>query len=108
MTNEELEQLGKILETKLEAEREQTRKLVREVLDAVKGVAISNTRLEHRMDGVEQGLAQTNKTVLQINTVVETTEETVNNMDAGLKEVVKDHRERIEALEKEHRSSHKN
>ena len=104
-----LENIGKLLEV----EREQTRKLVREeveaegkritrdqaskylnldvslheVRDAVKSVEISNTRLEQRMDGVEKGLAQTNKAVLQIKTVVETTEETVNTMDEKLKEV---------------------
>jgi len=126
-----LENIGKLLEV----EREQTRKLVREemeaegkritrdqaskylnldvslheVRDAVKSVEISNSRLEQRMDGVEKGLAQTNKAVLQIKTVVETTEETVNNMDAGLTEVVKDHRERIKQLEEQTRTtSHKN
>ena len=98
MTNEELAQLGKLIETKLEAEREQTRKLVRE----------ENEPLNKRLDGLEQGLAQTNTIVLQIKTVVETTEETVNTMDAGLKEMVKDYRERFYALEKEHHSSHKN
>ncbi len=98
MTNEELAQLGKILETKLEADREQTRKLVRE----------ETAPLHKRLDGLEQGLAQTNTIVAKIKTVVETTEETVNSMDAGLKEVVHDHTERLEALEKEHRSTHKN
>ena len=34
MTTEELGQIGKLLETKLEAEREHTRKLVREEVEA--------------------------------------------------------------------------
>ena len=34
MTNEELEQIGKLLETKLKAEREHTRKLVRDEVEA--------------------------------------------------------------------------
>ena len=133
MTNNDelLEKFGKLLE----AEREHTRTLVREeveaegkriardqaskyinldvslheVRDAVKGVEISNTRLEQRMDGVEKGVAQTNTIVGQIKTVVEITEETVKNMDEGLKEVVKDHRERIKRLEEQASAiSHKN
>lgn len=61
------------------------------------------------MKRLETGLAQTNTAVAQIKTVVEIIEETVNTMDAGLKEVVKDHKERIARLEKETQStSHKN
>lgn len=68
-----------------------------------------NAPMNKRLDSLEQGLAQTNKTVAQIKTVVEITEETVNNMDAGLTEVVKDHRERIKRLEEQTRTtSHKN
>jgi hypothetical protein len=66
-------------------------------------------RLEQGQKQLEQGQGLTNKTVLQIKTVVELTEETVNNMDEGLKEVVKDHRERIKRLEEQTRTtSHKN
>lgn len=58
---------------------------------------------------LEQGQAQTNTIVAKIKTVVETTEETVNNMDAGLTEVVKDHRESIKRLEEQASTlSHKN
>ena len=58
---------------------------------------------------LEQGQAQTNTIVAKIKTVLETTEETVNTMDAGLTEVVKDHRERIKRLEEQTRTtSHKN
>jgi archaellum component FlaC len=72
------------------------------VENGLKDVEISNTRLE-------QGQAQTNTAIAQIKTVVEITEETVNNMDEGLKEVVQDHRERIERLEKETSTiTHKN
>jgi hypothetical protein len=58
---------------------------------------------------LEQGQAQTNTIVGKIKTVVEITEETVHNMDEGLKEVVKDHRERIKRLEEQtSTTSHKN
>jgi len=58
---------------------------------------------------LDQGQAQTNTIVAKIKTVVEITEETVNNMDEGLKEVVKDHRERIKRLEEQASTiSHKN
>lgn len=58
---------------------------------------------------LEQGQAQTNTIVAKIKTVVEITEETVNTMDAGLTEVVKDHRERIKRLEEQASTlSHKN
>ena|SRR5207247_3593823 len=120
-TDELLVKFGKLLES----EREHTRKLVREeveaegkrlvrdqaskyisldvslheVRDGLKGVEISNTRLEQGQKRLETSLAQTNTVVAQIKTVVETTENTVNQMDEGLKEVVKDHRERIKRLE---------
>ena len=82
-----------------------------------------NEPIRKRLDGLEQGqkdqgsviarvehgLAQTNTIVGKIKTVVETTEETVNTMDAGLTEVVKDHRERLKQLEEQTRTtSHKN
>ena len=99
MTNEELEQFGKLLDARFEAEREHTRKMVRE----------ENEPMEKRLDGLEQGQAHTNTVVGKIKTVVEITEETVNTMDEGLKEVVKDHRERIKRLEEQaSTTSHKN
>ena len=131
MTTEELEQIAKLLES----EREHTRKMVREeieaegkrivrdqaskyisldvslheVRDRLKGVEISHTRLEQGQKRLETEVAQTKTTVASIKTVVETTEETVNTMDEGLKEVVKNHRERIERLEEQTRNTtHKN
>jgi hypothetical protein len=135
MNNDELlEKIGKQLDARFEAEREHTRKMVREevavegertkradaslfihvderfdsIEDRIKGVEISNKRLENDLQEVKQGqkqleqdLVQTNKAVLQIKTVVELTAETVNTMDEGLTEVVKDHRERLKRLEEQ-------
>ena len=44
LNNDELEQIGKVIETKLEAEREQTRKVIREEVEAAEKRL--NTRLE--------------------------------------------------------------
>lgn len=133
--NDLLENFRKLLDARFEEERTHTRKMVREevavegertkradavsfvhsderldsIEDRIKGVEISNTRLDQRMDGVEKGLSQANTIIAKIKTVVEITEETVNTMDEGLKEVVKDHRERIKRLEEQTSTiSHKN
>ncbi len=84
--NDLLENIRKLLDARFEEERTHTRKLVREevavegertkradavsfvhidarmdsIEDRIKGVEISNTRLDQRMDGVEKGLSQAN------------------------------------------------
>ena len=61
------------------------------------------------IEPINKRLDAQSSSIAQIKTVVELTEETVNNMDEALKEVVQDHRERIERLEKETSTlSHKN
>jgi hypothetical protein len=105
MTNEELEQIRTIIREEnkplRQGQKEQGAAIAR-LEDGQKEQGSAITRLE-------QGQAQTNTRVAKIKTVVEITEETVNTMDTGLTEVVKDHRERIKRLEEQARTtSHKN
>jgi len=69
----------------------------------------SIAELKQGQKRIETDLAQTKTAVARVTTVVETTEHTVNRMDAGLEEVVENHRTRLKNLE-EHTGihSHKN
>jgi hypothetical protein len=106
MTNDD--KILTILETLQEGQREQGAAIAR-LEQGQKQLEQGQKEQGSVIARFEQGLAQTNTIVGKIKTVVETTEETVNNMDAGLTEVVKDHRERIKRLEEQARiTSHKN
>jgi hypothetical protein len=52
MTTEEVEQLGKLIETKLEAEREHTRKIVREEITA------SEARVTKKLETLAEDMAE--------------------------------------------------
>ena len=101
LSRDELVQFEKLLKP-LKEGQERIEKTQQEQGKAIHEQGSAIVRLEQRQ-------AQTNTIVAKIKTVVEITEETVNNMDEGLKEVVKDHRDRIKRLEEQTRTtSHKN
>ncbi len=101
-----LDKLGELLDTKLKAEREHNKRIIREEIavegkrltgqqalaanhvdvslnrieDRIKDVEISNTRLE-------QGQAQTNTTLAQTSTSLAQIKTTVETLEAGQKDI---------------------